>query len=150
MESRVVVRAQARYNRTNVRTTYEIEEERRNVVDGAQRHPDPGRSGYAHGRVDARILDPGLPAGGAEGQRAADAAEAARREADRLPRQRGPHRHSRSSLPAPLRLDVLRPQRGRWPALRLSRLEVRHRGQLPGPAQPPRGPALHRPGEGQG
>ena len=41
----------------------------------------------------------------------------------------------RSSLPASLRLAVLRPQRGMRAALRLSRLEVRHRRQLPRHAQ---------------
>ena len=43
----------------------------------------------------------------------------------------GPDRRHGSSLPAPLRLAVLRPQRGRRPALRLSRLEIRRRRQLP-------------------
>ena len=36
------------------------------------------------------------------------------------------------------------------PPLRLSRLEVRRRRQLPRHAEPAGGPALHRPGEGQG
>ena len=51
----------------------------------------------------------------------------------------GPGRHHGPSLPAPLRLAVLRPQRGRRPALRLSRLEVRRRGQLRRHAEPAAG-----------
>ena len=43
----------------------------------------------------------------------------------------GPRRRDGSSLPAPLRLAVLRPQRGGRPPLHLSRLEVRRRRQLP-------------------
>ena len=49
----------------------------------------------------------------------------------------GPCRHPGSSLPAPLRLHVLRPQRRRRHPLRLSRLEVRRRRQLPRHAQHP-------------
>ena len=45
----------------------------------------------------------------------------------RLPRHRRPRRPGRRLLPAPRRADVLRPQRGRRPALRLPRLEVRRR-----------------------
>ena len=71
-----------------------------------------------------------------------------RREADRVPRQRGADRHPGPSLPASLRLAVLRPQRGRRAALRLSRLEVRHRGQLPRHAERAGRPGL--PGQGQG
>ncbi len=44
---------------------------------------------------------------------------------DRLPRQPGEVGLMRGQLPAPRRLDVLRPQRGRRAALRLPRLEVR-------------------------
>ena len=51
---------------------------------------------------------------------------------------RGPRRHHGPPLPAPLRLAVLRPQRGRRHALRLSRLEVRRRRQLPRHAEPAR------------
>ena len=62
----------------------------------------------------------------------------------------GPRRHHGSSLPAPLRLAVLRPQRRRRHPLRLSRLEVRRRRQLPRHAERAGRPALHRPGQGQG
>ena len=59
--------------------------------------------------------------------------------AARAPAGRGPHRlphdlrrgrPDAERLPAPRRLDVLRPQRGRGPALRLPRLEVRRRRHL--------------------
>ena len=46
-------------------------------------------------------------------RRRSDAADAAGREADRVPRQRGPRRRDGPSLPASLRVAVLRPQRGR-------------------------------------
>ena len=95
-----------------------------------QRDADARWAGHAHGQSDARILDPRLPLLGTEGRRRADAAHAARRAADRLPRHRRPGRHHGASLPAPLRLAVLRAQRGRRPALRLSRLEIRRRRQL--------------------
>ena len=59
-----------------------------------------------------------------------------------LPRQRGPRRRHGPSLPASLRVAVLRPQRGRRPALRLSRLEVRRRRQLRRHAERAAGPGL--------
>ena len=91
----------------------------------------PRRSRHADGRADAALLATGGAVVGARRRRRADAADAARRTADRLSRQRGPGRHHGSSLPASLRVAVLRPQRGRRPALRLSRLEIRRRRQLP-------------------
>ena len=69
---------------------------------------------------------------------------------DRVSRQRGTGRRPRSPLPAPLRLAVLRPQRGRRAALRLSRLEVRHRRQLPRHAERAGRPGLPAQGQGQG
>ena len=47
----------------------------------------------------------------------------------------GPRRPARRALPASHRVAVLRPQRGMRAALRLSRLEVRHRRQLRRPAE---------------
>ena len=55
---------------------------------------------------------------------------AAGRGPDRLPHDLRRGRPDAELLPAPRRLDVLRPQRGRGPALRLPRLEVRRRRQL--------------------
>ena len=69
-----------------------------------------------------RAADAGLPAG---------APAPAGREPHRLPDDVRRGRHHPERLPAPRRLDVLRPQRGRRPALRLPRLEVRRR---PAPA----------------
>ncbi len=55
--------------------------------DGEGRHgTDPRRAGHADGRADALLLDPGGDVLGAGARRAADAAQAARREADRVPR----------------------------------------------------------------
>src|SRR5215813_490882 len=79
----------------------------------------------ANGRPDAAVLDPSLLVLGAGGGRLADAAVAAGRTADRLPRQCGTHRHYGASLSSPLCVTVLRAQRGERPALRLSRLEIR-------------------------
>ena len=85
-----------------------------------------------------------------DGRRRPAAADAAGRAADRLPRQRRAGRRPRSPLPAPLRLAVLRPQRGGRPALRLSRLEVRHGRQLPRHAECAGRPGLPAQGQGQG
>ena len=60
----------------------------------------------------------------------AAARQAAGRGAHRLPHDLRRGRPDAELLPAPRRLDVLRPQRGRRPALRLPRLEVRRRRQL--------------------
>ena len=115
-----------------------------------QRDADARWAGHAHGQSDAGILDPRLSFLGAEGRRRADAAHAAGRAAHRLPRHRRPGRHHGASLPAPLRLAVLRAQRGRRPALRLSRLEVRRRRQLPRHAERAAGAGLQGPHQGQG
>src|SRR5262249_4317605 len=80
---------------------------------------------YADGRPDAAVLDPSMLVLGAGGRRCADAAVAAGRTADRVPRQYGTHRHNGASLSSPLCIAVLRAQRGERPALRLSRLEIR-------------------------
>ena len=131
------------------------------VIDGA-----PGRTGWTcarrtatiwsasaparDGRADAAILAAGGDVVGAEGRRRADAADAAGRAADRVPRQRGPGRRHGPSLPAPLRLAVPRPQRGERHPLRLSRLEIRHRGQLRRHAERAGRARLQEPGPGQG
>ncbi len=60
------------------------------------------------------------------------------RAADRVPRQFGAGRGHGPQMPAPLRLLVPRAQRGRRHPLRLSRLEIRHGGQLRRHAQPRR------------
>ena len=86
--------------------------------------------GTVDGQVDAAVLDAGGDVVGAEGRRRADAADAARRAADRVPRQRRPGRRDGPQMPASLRLAVSRAQRGERAALRLSRLEVRRRRQL--------------------
>ena len=57
------------------------------------------------------------------------------RAAGAVPRHAGPRRAARRALPAPHRVAVLRPQRGVRAALRLSRLEIRRRGQLRRPAE---------------
>ena len=75
--------------------------------------------------------------------------DAARREADRLSRQRRPGRRHGPSLPAPLRVAVPRPQRGGRHSLHLPRLEVRRRRQLPRYAEPAAA-GLQAEGEGQG
>ena len=80
----------------------------------------------------------------------AGAADAAGREADRLSRQRGPGRRDGPSLPASLRVAVPGSQRGERAALRLSRLEVRRRGQLRRHAERAAAPGLQGQGEGQG
>ena len=71
-------------------------------------------------------------------RRRPDAADAARREADRLPRQLRAGRGHGPQMPAPLRVAVPRPQRGERHTLRLSRLEVRRRRQLRRYAEPRR------------
>ena len=86
----------------------------------------------------------------ARARRPAAAAHAARREADRVPRQRRPGRRDGPSLSAPLRFPVSRPQRGRRVALRLSRLEVRRGRQLHRHAERAAGPGLQAQGQGQG
>ena len=106
------------------------------------------RPRHRDGRLDAPVLDPGRQVERAAARRRADAADAARREADRFPRQPGPRRRDGPPLPAPLRVAVPRPQRGRRHPLRLSRLEVRRRRQLRRHAQRARGPGLQ--GQGQG
>src|SRR5262249_49853062 len=73
----------------------------------------PHRSWHADGRVVTAILDPGLSIVGAGGGWRPAATDAARREADRVSRQRRQDRRFRSSLPASLRLAVFWPQRGR-------------------------------------
>ena len=128
------------YHRTNVRHTDESGGIHANCSQ--QRDADARWAGHAHGQPDARILDPRLPVLGTQGRRRADAAHAAGRAAHRLPRHRRPGRRHGASLPAPLRLAVLRAQRGRRPALRLSRLEVRRRRQLPRHAERAAGAGL--------
>ena len=73
----------------------------------------------------------GLPAG---------AHQAAGRGADRLPHNLRRRRPDPERLPASRRLDVLRTQRRRWPALRLPRLEVR-RQPAPASTCPPSRPS---------
>ena len=68
-----------------------------------------------------RASNAGLPA---------DAPKAAGREPDRLPRHFGRVGLIAERLPAPRRLDVLRPQRRRRTALRVPRLEVRRARRL--------------------
>src|SRR5437879_1621655 len=115
-----------------------------------KRHADARWAGHAHGQSDARILDPRLPVLGAQGRRRADAAHAAGRAAHRLPRHQRQGRHHGASLPASLRLAVLWAQRGRRAALRLSRLEVRRRRQLPRHAQRAAGAGFQGAHQGQG
>ena len=87
--------------------------------------------GHADGRAHAALLDPGaVLAPAARARRPAGAREAARREAGRVPRHARPRRPARRALPASHRVAVLRAQRRMRPALRLSRLEIRCRGQL--------------------
>ena len=62
----------------------------------------------------------------------------------------GPGRRDGPSLPAPLRLAVPRPQRGRRYPLHLSRLEIRRRRQLRRHAERAAAPGLQAQGEGQG
>ena len=83
-------------------------------------------------------------------RRRADAADAARRAADRVPRQLGPGRGHGPPLPASLRLAVPRAQRGERHPLRLSRLEIRRGRQLRRHAEPRRRPGLQEPHQGQG
>src|SRR5262249_24089613 len=70
----------------------------------------------AAGAVGRRAAGERLPAGAGE-----DAVGAAAR----LPRQRGQVRADRRILRPPRRVALVRPQRGVWPALLLSRLEIR-------------------------
>ena len=118
--------------------------------DGDRRHgAHARRPRHGDGRPDAVLLDPRGAVLGARARRRADSPDAARREADRLSRQRRPGRRDGPSLPAPLRLAVPRTQRGRRHPLHLSRLEVRRRRQLPRYAEPAAA-GLQAEGEGQG
>ena len=87
--------------------------------------------GTPMGEFCRRFWTPVLPLGGDSG-----AGLPARAEQDLRRGAGGISHHKRQGgraegvLPAPPREPVLRPQRGRGPALRLSRLEVRHRRQL--------------------
>ena len=92
-----------------------------------QRRPHPRRPRHRDGRVHAAVLDPGRQVERAAARRRADAADAAGREADRLPRHQRPRRRDGPPVPAPLRVAVPRPQRGGRHALHLPRLEVRRR-----------------------
>ena len=92
-----------------------------------------------------------LQRGAARARQRSVARHDARRTADRFPR----HATARSAcwpeqLPASRRVAVLRPQRGRRPALRLPRLEVRHRRQLRRHAQRARRVGLQVEGQGGG
>jgi len=115
--------------------------------------PDPGGTGHADGRADARVLD------FRRACRTSSSPDAAPTRIKLLGEKliafrdtEGPHRHPGSPLPAPLRLDVLRPAT-RKAGIRcaLSRLEVRRRRQLPRPAEIcPEDQPLHRSRQGQG
>src|ERR1700737_2789366 len=111
---------------------------------------DPGWSCDHDGRIDAAILDSVLLVLGARARRRAAPPDATRRETDRVPRQRRPGRRDGSSLPPPLRLAVPRTQRGARAALRLSRLEVRHRGELRRYAERAAVAGFQAEGEGEG
>src|ERR1019366_10064447 len=85
---------------------------------------------HSDGRADAPILVAGMSVIGSPGRRRSAAPDVAGGAADCLPRQQWAHWRVGSSLPTSLRLAVLWPQRGGWHPLRLSRLEIRHRGPL--------------------
>ena len=125
------------------------EEPRHDLSDG-KRIADPCRTRHPDGRADAAVLAAGLPVVGTGGRRRPAAPDAVGRATDRVSRQRGADRRARSPLPAPLRLAVLRPQRRGRPALHLSRLEVRHRRQLPRYAESAGRPGLPAQGQGEG
>ena len=105
--------------------------------------------GTVMGDLMRQLLDARGHVLGARARRRADPPDAARREADRLSRQRRPRRRDGPSLPAPLRVAVPGTQRGRRHPLHLSRLEVRRRRQLPRHAEPAAA-GLQAEGEGQG
>ena len=107
------------------------------------------RAGDGDGRADALLLDAGGAVLGAGARWGAGAPDAARREADRVSRQRRPGRGDGPSLPASLRLAVPGPQRGGRHSLHLPRLEVRRCRQLPGHAEPAAA-GLQGEGEGEG
>src|SRR5687767_7963547 len=109
-----------------------IMRERANGLSNRERRTDTSWSRYSDGRLDAPVLDPRCQIERAETRWRTDQADAARREADRLPRRNHwSRRRDGSALSAPLRVVVPRPQRAGRAPLHLSRLEVRHGGQLP-------------------
>ena len=105
--------------------------------------------GTVMGELMRHYWIPGGHVLGARARRRARPPDAARREADRVSRQRRPGRRDGPSLPAPLRVAVPGTQRGGRHPLHLSRLEVRRRRQLPRHAEPAAA-GLQAEGEGQG
>ena len=87
--------------------------------------------------------------GACRGRRSA-AADAAGREADRVPRPHGSRGCHGPSLPASLRIAVLREERAGRHSLCLPRLEVRRRGQLHRHAEPAAGAGFSRKGAREG
>src|SRR5262249_287116 len=87
---------------------------------------DANRSRHPDGPYVTRLLARGAVGRGAAGERlSAGAREDAVGAAARLPRQRGQIRADRRILRPPRRVALVWPQRGAWPALLLSRLEIR-------------------------
>src|SRR5215813_2388274 len=96
------------------------------VAERTERPADANRSRHLDGPHVPRLLAPGAVGRGAAGERLpAGAREDAVGAAARLPRQRGQIRADRRILRPPRRVALVRPQRGAWPALLLSRLEIR-------------------------
>src|SRR5262245_65260128 len=91
-----------------------------------ERPLDPDRPRQRHGPVVSRLLDPGSAARGIARERLpAGACEDSVGSAAGVPRQRRPIRVDRRVLRPSRRVTVVWTQRGRGPALLLSRLEIR-------------------------
>src|SRR3954447_17540656 len=113
---------------------------------GTKRFPHLHRPRYADGRALPSLLAAGAPRRGIARARLPSGARAhARRKADRIPRFAEPPRPDGRVLRASRRIALVRPQRGKRPALSLPRLEVRlHRpvrGDPVGVGQPASLPA---------
>ena len=114
------------------------------------RAAQPGRARDSDGQLHAGILGPRGAVLRVDRQWAADAAHVVGRAADRISRSRRPGRCARPSLPTPLRLPVLRPQRQGRAALRLPRLDVRRRRQLSRHAERSQAPGVSQQDHRQG
>src|SRR6266436_8996506 len=96
------------------------------VAERTERPADANRSRHPDGPDVPRLLAPGPVGRGTAGEQLpAGTREDAVGAAARLPRQRGQIRTDRRILRPPRRVALVRAQRGAWPALLLSRLEIR-------------------------